>query len=134
MEDFVGSGFEVGLEAVEVEGAIEYFGAGVNARGGGCLGDGVEFDRDVEEGGEGGVWEGGCAHGEELVLTGDGNGRSFLGVGFAGGGDGADGVAFDQVVFAVVEGGEGNIADGAVGGEDEMFDICGFEFRFEGFD
>ena len=33
-----------------------------------------------------------------------------------------------------MEGGEGNVAYGAVGGEDEMFDICGFEFGFEGFD
>lgn len=49
VEDFVGSGFEVGFDAVEVEGAIEDFGAGVNAwiaRFGG--GDAVEFDRDVE--------------------------------------------------------------------------------------
>ena len=33
-----------------------------------------------------------------------------------------------------MEGGEGNVADGTVGGEDEMFDIGGFEFGFEGFD
>ena len=33
-----------------------------------------------------------------------------------------------------MEGGEGNVAYGAVGGEDEMFDICGFEFGFEWFD
>jgi hypothetical protein len=31
VENFVGSGFEVGFEAVEVEGAIEDFGAGVDA-------------------------------------------------------------------------------------------------------
>ena len=33
-----------------------------------------------------------------------------------------------------MEGGEGNVAYGAVGGKDEMFDICGFEFGFEWFD
>jgi hypothetical protein len=48
----------------------------------------------------------------------------------AGGGDGADGVAFNEVIFAVVEGGEGDVSDGAVGGEDEVFDIGGFEFGF----
>ena len=51
VEDFVGSGFEVGFDAVEVEGAIEDFGAGVNAGIAGFVGggDAVEFDRDVEE-------------------------------------------------------------------------------------
>ena len=45
VEDFVGSGFD----AVEVEGAIEDFGAGVNAWIAGFGGgDAVEFDRDVE--------------------------------------------------------------------------------------
>ena len=50
VEDFVGSGFEVGFDAVEVEGTIEDFGAGVNARISGLVGcgDAVEFDRDVE--------------------------------------------------------------------------------------
>lgn len=49
MEDFVGSGFEVGFDAVEIEGAIEYFGAGVNAWIAGFgSGDAVDFDRDVE--------------------------------------------------------------------------------------
>ena len=50
VEDFVGSGFEVGFDAVEVEGAIEDFGAGVNARISGLVGcgDAVEFDRDIE--------------------------------------------------------------------------------------
>ena len=49
VEDFVGSGFEVGFDAVEVEGAIEDFGAGVNAWIAGFGGgDAVEFDRDVE--------------------------------------------------------------------------------------
>ena len=60
--------------------------------------------------------------------------RFFGCICLAGSGDGADCVALAQVLFSVVEGGKGKVADGAVGGEDEMFDICGFEFGFKGFD
>ena len=85
-----------------------------------------------------GILELGGSEGEDFWEC----GWSCGGLGGGGGDGGAKAVGFvDEVFFAVVEGGEGDVAGGAIGGEDEMFDVglFGFgieliDFGFEGFD
>ena len=67
------------------------------------------------------------ALGESEAEDGGFFGEAIVGVGDAGGEDVGDAVVFDQVVFAVVEGGHGDVVGDAIGDEDEVFDVVGFE-------
>lgn len=50
------------------------------------------------------------------------------------GGDVVNGVALGEPLVAVVEGGEGDVAELGIGGVDEGLGLAGFEIGFEGFD
>ena len=128
---------EFGLESGEIELGVQIPIAGKDAGGifgglddrVGFLFDEVQGVGSLELGGSEGEDSGGC-------------GETCYGLGSVGGNDGAEAVGFvDEVFFAVVECGERDVAGGAIGGEDEMFDVglFGFwvyliDFGFEGFD
>ena len=57
-----------------------------------------------------------------------------MGVGQACGEDGGEREALIEVLFAVVEGGDREVAGGAIEGEDEVLDIVGVELGAEGFE
>ena len=58
-------------------------------------------------------------------------GEFVLGVGF-GGEDGGDGEVFNQVLLAVVEGGHGDVAGGAIEGEDDVLNAVVVELFADG--
>ena len=69
----------------------------------------------------------------------EGSGKDFgiiavggVEVGKAGGGDVVDAVALGEPVFAIVDGGEGDVAQGAVRGIDDGIDVSIFEIGFDG--
>ena len=118
---------EVGLEALGGEGFVELDFAGVDASVA-VLDDRVEFGFDVGEGAESGVRVGG-AKGED-------GGRSSLygeaiGHVAVGGDDVGEGVALGEVLFSVVECGDGDVAGDVIEGEDELLFWVLSEFGLE---
>ena len=123
---------EVVAEAGEVEGLVEEFLAVVDAFGLGLVGltdDRGEFRRDAVEGAE------------STDRVGEAESKDFNLIALAefavhfgefGGEDGGGGILLGEVLFAffVVEDCHGDVAGGAIEGEDEAGDFACFEFRF----
>ena len=91
--------------------------------------DAVEFGLDGGEGGEAGyaLGEAEAKNGVVLKVLGE----FVLGVGF-GGENGGDGEVFNQVLFAVVECGHGDVAGGAIEGEDDVLNAVVVELFANG--
>ncbi len=122
--------FEVGFEGVEGELGVEVAIAGEDAFWGlGCFDDRIHFGFYIVEGSS--ILELGGSEGEDV----GGGGWRRTGGGACGGGDGGDGLATGgEVLFAVVEGCDRDVAGGAIENEDEVLDVGMIDFGFEGFD